>query len=68
MSRIDPTLSEETATPVNQPDPEPQAPIRPPFVPMARHRAAGYFAASAMLALTQGLAQGFISANLPQIG
>ncbi|EIE50859.1 putative transport protein transmembrane [Citreicella sp. 357] len=46
--------------------PAPKAP--PPFVAMPWQRAAAYMGASALLALTQGLGQGFVSSNLPQIG
>ena len=71
MSRMDAIIAPQASvTPAPRPEPAaaPEAPARPAFVPMAWHRALGYFAASAILALTQGLGQGFITANLPQIG
>ncbi|MDS9466912.1 MFS transporter [Paracoccus sp. MBLB3053] len=44
------------------------APPQPaPFEPMPLPRALGYIAASLVIGLTQGIAQGFISTNIPQI-
>lgn len=42
-------------------------PAPPPFVPMSLPRALGYIGASLIISLTQGLAQGFVSTNIPQI-
>lgn len=39
----------------------------PPFVPMRWPATVGYMAASVVIGLTQGLAQGFVSSNIPQI-
>lgn len=39
----------------------------PAFVPMSWPATVGYIGASLVIGLTQGLAQGFISSNLPQI-
>ncbi|MFT4011899.1 MAG: MFS transporter [Paracoccus sp. (in: a-proteobacteria)] len=47
------------------PAPAPAAP--PPFEPMSLSRALGYISASLIISLTQGLAQGFVSTNIPQI-
>ncbi len=44
------------------------APARPPFVPKPPLLAAGYMMASAFIALSQSLGQGFLSANLTTLG
>ena len=46
------------------PEPMP-APL--PFQPMSLGRSTAYVAASIMIGLTQGIAQGFVSTNIPQI-
>lgn len=48
-------------------DPAPAAPAPPPFVPMSWPATLGYIGASVTIGLTQGLAQGFVSTNIPQI-
>lgn len=48
-------------------DPVPPAPAPPPFVPMSWPATLGYIGASVTIGLTQGLAQGFVSTNIPQI-
>ncbi|SIQ76186.1 hypothetical protein SAMN05421641_11393 [Paracoccus thiocyanatus] len=45
----------------------PAAPAAPPFVPMSWPATLGYVGASVTIGLTQGLAQGFVSTNIPQI-
>ena len=45
----------------------PAPPAPPPFVPKSWPMTIGYMAAAVIIALTQGLAQGFVSTNLPQI-
>lgn len=51
--------------------PAPAAPAAagapPPFVPMSWPATLGYIGASVVIGLTQGLAQGFVSTNIPQI-
>ncbi|MGA0613207.1 MFS transporter [Paracoccus sp. KR1-242] len=47
--------------------PTPAAPQPPVFQPMPLPRALGYMSASIVIALTQGMAQGFVSTNIPQI-
>ncbi|HWL55953.1 MAG TPA: MFS transporter [Paracoccus sp. (in: a-proteobacteria)] len=42
-------------------------PAAPAFQPLPLPRAFGYIAAGVVIALTQGLAQGFVSTNIPQI-
>ena len=49
----------------NPPQAAPAAP--PPFVPKPLPLTLGYIGAATVIALTQGLAQGFVSTNLPQI-
>ncbi|QDY70039.1 MFS transporter [Qingshengfaniella alkalisoli] len=44
-----------------------EATATPAFAPQSWPLAAAYMSASVFLALTQGLAQGFVTANLPQI-
>ena len=43
------------------------APPAPPHEPMSWPRTLGYIGASLTIALTQGIAQGFVSTNIPQI-
>ena len=45
----------------------PAPPAPPPFVPKSWPMTIGYMAAAVIIALTQGLAQGFVSTNIPQI-
>lgn len=45
--------------------PIPAAPAAPPAMPF--HRALPYFLAATVIGLAQGLGQGFVSANIPQI-
>ncbi|MDK8872333.1 MFS transporter [Paracoccus sp. SSJ] len=49
------------------PVPASAAPAAPPFVPMSWPATLGYIGASITIGLTQGLAQGFVSTNIPQI-
>ena len=42
-------------------------PAAPPFVPKSWPMTLGYIGASMVIGLTQGLAQGFVSTNIPQI-
>lgn len=42
-------------------------PAAPPFVPKRWPLTLGYIGASMLIGLTQGLAQGFVSSNIPQI-
>lgn len=42
-------------------------PAAPPFVPKSWPLTLGYIGASMLIGLTQGLAQGFVSSNIPQI-
>ncbi|TKW66085.1 MAG: MFS transporter [Paracoccus denitrificans] len=49
-------------------NPPQAAPVAaPPFVPKPLPLTLGYIGAATVIALTQGLAQGFVSTNLPQI-
>ncbi|MTH35730.1 MFS transporter [Paracoccus limosus] len=43
------------------------APARPPHEPMSLPRSLAYIGASLLIGLTQGMAQGFVSTNIPQI-
>ncbi|WP_313351348.1 MFS transporter [Paracoccus sp. (in: a-proteobacteria)] len=59
---------------MSQPEAAPAAPASapspagpPPFVPMSWPATLGYIGASVVIGLTQGLAQGFVSTNIPQI-
>lgn len=68
----DPAAAAATSAPPAAPTPPPVAPppvapSPPPFVPMPMPRALAYISASITIALTQGLAQGFLSTNIPQI-
>ncbi|GGG81915.1 MFS transporter [Salipiger pallidus] len=48
------------------PEPASQPPARPePHPPLPVHRAVPYMLAATLLAITQGLGQGFVSANIP---
>ncbi|MFD1797273.1 MFS transporter [Paracoccus aurantiacus] len=47
--------------------PQGAAAAPPPFVPKSWPMTLGYICAAVVIALTQGLAQGFVSTNLPQI-
>lgn len=53
-----------THQPASQPQ---QAPGQAEFVPKSLPMTLGYIGAAVVIALTQGLAQGFVSTNLPQI-
>ena len=46
---------------------QPAAPAPAPFQPMPLPRALAYIGASLLIGLTQGMAQGFVSTNIPQI-
>ena len=55
-----------TKATANQQEPAHQSPARPePHPPLPVHRAVPYMLAATLLAITQGLGQGFVSANIP---
>ncbi|KRW96572.1 MFS transporter [Paracoccus sp. MKU1] len=59
-------MSQTQAAPA-APAPAAPAAAAPPFVPMSWPATLGYIGASVVIGLTQGLAQGFVSTNIPQI-
>ncbi|WP_199672106.1 MFS transporter [Pseudooceanicola sediminis] len=61
--RQEPVSGEEAEAPSTSPQP----PSPPPFVPMSRLRASGYFGTSVLLALAQGFGQSVVSANVQQL-
>lgn len=60
-------MSRSPAAPAAPAPPAAAAPAPPPFVPMSWPATLGYIGASITIGLTQGLAQGFVSTNIPQI-